>query len=370
MSNYASALEIISDTAAELGLGEVNDAYGSTDANIVQLRGLLKSAGRKLVYERDWTYLLAEYDFTTVPLWTKSTGYTDGLNLDDWIAGLACSAGQQIRNTSVSPARIYRLVGGTSLITAAQGFGPQGTDQSIVDGGCIWAYQNDVPVSDPGLAQNVVANGLYKYTCTGFGASGLIGPQGTTLGGVETDGTAQWKNSGLASQYPLPPGFSNMIDQTGWDRSTRLPLGGPVLPQAWQYLKGRQQGVVFSLLFRTDDDTIQLYPDNNPPGGRNIAFTFISRFWVAPFGSTVPAADAPTINTDVILFDPLLITRRLKRDWLMGKGFDYTAAEDEYQSTLESAMNADGSAPVLSLRGGGGTPLLGIGNIPFTGFGS
>lgn len=362
MSNYASALEIISDTGAELGLGEVSDAYGSTDANIIQLRGLLKSAGRKLVYERDWTYLLGEYDFTTVPLWAKSTSYVSaGANLSAWGQGESYHLGDQVTNAG----NIYRATQTAVSVSSSTGSGPSGQSQSITDGSVTWAYQCS-------STANLVANGLYMYRCTvdGLSSSSSTGPNGSVLNGTELDGTVTWKNIGLASQYPLPPGFSNMIDQTGWDRTNRLPLGGPILPQVWQYLKGRQQGVVFSLLFRTDDDTIQLYPDNNPPGGRNIAFTFITRFWVAPFGSTTPAADAPTLNTDVILFDPLLITRRLKRDWLMGKGFDYTAAEDEYQSTLESAMNADGSSPVLSLRGGRGTPLLGIGNIPFTGFGS
>ena len=72
MALYDTALNIISDAAVELGLGAVSDAYGSTDANVVQLRTLLKSVGRRLNMERDWTQLRQEYTFTT----TTATVYT------------------------------------------------------------------------------------------------------------------------------------------------------------------------------------------------------------------------------------------------------------------------------------------------------
>lgn len=56
---------IVNDAAVEMGLGTVSDVFGSTDANIVQLRTILKSVGRDLSRLRDWAALTKEYTFST-----------------------------------------------------------------------------------------------------------------------------------------------------------------------------------------------------------------------------------------------------------------------------------------------------------------
>lgn len=359
--SYDTAGEIIADAALELGLGVISDPYGSQDVNILQLCGLLKSGGRKLVFERDWTYLVAEYVFVTLPNWQKSTTYGTDASIDAWAPNFGTDPGDLIINFG----NIYRNAAAESSETAASGLGPNTQTQGIVDKTCIWNFQC-------AGTSSVVVRGLYQYTCLStLGISGTAGPTGTVLNATETDGTVVWQNTGLANAYPLPAGFSNMLDQTGWNRTTRLPLGGPVNAQQWQYLKGRQQGIVFNVLFRPDDDTIRIYPDTNPPGLQTIAFEYITRFWVSTVGSQeVTDADVPTKSTDIIFFDPLLMTRRLKLDWLSAKGFDTSAARDDYEDILELVKNADGAAPLLNLRGGGGEPLLSIGNLPITGYGS
>lgn len=80
--------------------------------------------------------------------------------------------------------------------------------------------------------------------------------------------------------YALPADFLRMYDQTGWNRTNRLPLGGPLSPQEWQYLKARLVGVVFTVLFRPMNRTINLYPDNPTPAGYVIAFEYGSAYWV------------------------------------------------------------------------------------------
>jgi hypothetical protein len=61
------------------------------------------------------------------------------------------------------------------------------------------------------------------------------------------------------SVYPLPDDYHNMIDQTWWNRTNRLPLGGPMSAQEWQYLKARLVGVVFTVLFRPMEGAITLH---------------------------------------------------------------------------------------------------------------
>ena len=93
------------------------------------------------------------------------------------------------------------------------------------------------------------------------------------------------------SIYPLPADFLRMYDQSGWNRTNRLPLGGPLSAQEWQYLKARLVGVVFTVLFRPVNRTIQLYPDTSTPGGYVIAFEYGTSYWVqSPTGTNTTAS--------------------------------------------------------------------------------
>lgn len=98
------------------------------------------------------------------------------------------------------------------------------------------------------------------------------------------------------SAYQYPPDFHSMMSQTWWNRTNRLPLGGPLSPQEWQYLKSRLTGVVFTVLFRPFGMLINLYPDTNTPGGYEIAFEYQSLWWTGE-ANAAPAANPYTAIT-------------------------------------------------------------------------
>jgi len=177
------------------------------------------------------------------------------------------------------------------------------------------------------------------------------------------------------SSYDLPSDFHVMMDQSGWNRTNRLPLGGPLSPQEWQYLKARLVGVVFTVLFRPMAGHIYIYPDNPTPGGYEVAFEYMSDGWVEVPG--VPSntfQDYPSASDDIILLDSLLCSRALKLAWLKAHQFDTTSAEQDYRTVLDYSIGHDSFVPMLSLTRSsmlrGNDPLLGQGNIPITGFGS
>lgn len=242
---WHEAGEIVNDAAIEIGLPPWSDPYQDTDPNAIQMRGLLKSAGRELLLMRNWTYLRKEAAILTV--------------------------------------------------------------------------------------------------------------QGQ-------------------SAYPLPSDFRRMIDQSGWNRTNRLPLGGPLSPQEWQFLKARLVGVVFTVLFRPMNQEIVLYPDVNTPGGYDIRYEYESLYWVSTDATpTVLSSDAPATDTDLVWFDPLLITRALKVAFLRAKGLETIAAEQDFATTLNAVMGSDSPGKVLNLHHGFSDPsAVPIGNqsIPITGFGS
>lgn len=65
MALYDTVNQILSDVAVEVGLAAPADPWASIDPNFVQLRALLKSAGRSLVKRCAWLQCQKEYSFAT-----------------------------------------------------------------------------------------------------------------------------------------------------------------------------------------------------------------------------------------------------------------------------------------------------------------
>lgn len=178
------------------------------------------------------------------------------------------------------------------------------------------------------------------------------------------------------STYAIPDDFYEMYDQTGWNRTNRLPLGGPLSAQEWQYLKSRLAGVVFTVLFRPMDGLIYIYPDNPTPGGYSIAYEYKSQGWVkvAIGGGNYVYRDYPSDSADIVQFDPLTMMRGLKLNWLKAHAFDTTMAQVDYDRTLELAKGQDSFNPVLNLTKQsplrGVDQLIGQQSVPITGFGT
>lgn len=180
------------------------------------------------------------------------------------------------------------------------------------------------------------------------------------------------------STYDLPTDFLRMINQTQWNRTSTLPVGGPLSPQEWEYLTARVAGVTFRLLFRPRNRKLEFYNGDDTPGGQTVAFEYLSSYWVqsdsqvvGPGESAVGDKSAPTVADDTILFDVHLMTRALKFAFLRDKGFDASNAEKEYARALAAVMRDDTPAPTLSLNGPSRSePLIGPDNVPITGYGS
>jgi len=152
---------------------------------------------------------------------------------------------------------------------------------------------------------------------------------------------------GDTGSYDLPEDFSYMIDQTGWDQSNRVAIGGPLSAQDWSYLEGRDlvsQSIYAS--FRLVDNKFDLYPQP-PHVGLDIRFEYISRNWVLEDDRTT-YKDMATTTSDVVLYEALLIIKLLKVRFLDAKGFDSSAARHEFEVLFNSRTGKDEGAPILS----------------------
>lgn len=221
-----------------------------------------------------------------------------------------------------------------------------------------------VPVSDPYVVSDPAFAQL-QYLLNSAGQELVIASEWQKLTRRHTIVTAALDTG----DYPLPDDFSRMIDQTGWSPTNRLPLGGPLTPQDWAYITNAnlaQQTIYIS--FRQDQGLIRVLPQPPTPGV-TINFEYISRWWVSNPGGTTPEKESCSDQNDVVLYEPILIKKFLKLRFLQAKGFDTTAASQEFLGMFEGWTGADMAAPVLSMSRSRKYPFLDWRNIPETNFG-
>ena len=169
--------------------------------------------------------------------------------------------------------------------------------------------------------------------------------------------------------YPLPSDFHEMVDQSGWNRSSRMPLAGPATSQEWQYLKSRAPGLLINVVFRLEGGVLDINPGASPPIA-TVAFEYISSNWAASYGQTAPNKSYPSVATDLIWFDSELVMAGLKLYWLLEKNEDAEAANDRFDRALGHAIEKSTGAVTISLDGAlrGVDRLIDDRNLPITGF--
>ena len=173
-----------------------------------------------------------------------------------------------------------------------------------------------------------------------------------------------------SGDYDLPSDFLYMINQTGWERSESVPLSGPLSPQDWQYLLGRDlvsQTIYAS--FRIQQGKFSIFPQP-PPNGLDIHFEYISRNWV--IDSTNPENRLSEIKTgaDTPLYDRTLLSRMLKVKFLDAKGQDSVKAQADLNHTYGLLTSHDKAAGIMSAgRNRRAFPYLSGYSVPDSGYG-
>ena len=174
---------------------------------------------------------------------------------------------------------------------------------------------------------------------------------------------------GDSGDYALPSDYAYMIQQTGWERSNRVPLGGPLSPQEWAYLNGRNLASnTLYVSFRLVEGLFRTFPAN-PVAGLDINFEYMSNAWVRSSTQPYTYTDAVTAGDQTPLIHRTLISRYLKLKFLDSTGFDTTKAQDDFDQMFAFLTGTEKSAPVLNAGGGRSFPYLGFGNVPDTGYG-
>lgn len=156
---------------------------------------------------------------------------------------------------------------------------------------------------------------------------------------------------GDSGSYDLPDDYAYLRDRTGWDLTNSVPIGGPVSAQEWARLEGRN--LVTSTIYATyrlAEGKMDIFPQP-PPIGIDLRFEYVKRDWVQETGGGA-YKDDPTVGTDVILYEPIMIIKFLKAKWLETKGFDASAARLEFENIFEARTGHDEGGATLNIGAG------------------
>lgn len=178
--------------------------------------------------------------------------------------------------------------------------------------------------------------------------------------------TAGFSTVSSQPDYALPTPFNRIVDGSMWNRTQQQPVFGPLNAQQWQEAKARSSDVA-QQYFRIAGDFFYIHP--TPSAIESIAYEYISGWWVDTDGTSSPNADAPDNKDATIFFDADLVVADLKLRFLRAKGFDSTAAQQDFDTHFSRVTGQDGAAPVIDLAGRGGFRYLDGGNLPDTGYG-
>lgn len=174
--------------------------------------------------------------------------------------------------------------------------------------------------------------------------------------------------SGGIDNYAFPTDIQYLIPSTGWSRSYRWQLLGPLEAQEWQVLKSGISPTGPRTRYRIMAGKI--YFDPVPSAAQDIAFEYYSNAWCQS-QANVPQTAFAADNDTFILPDNLLV---LSMKWrvLRAKGLDYTQEKDDFDAALERALSRAGSSRSLPLNAQSprSINLLGNANVPDTGFGA
>lgn len=142
------------------------------------------------------------------------------------------------------------------------------------------------------------------------------------------------------------PGYKFILNETIWNRTTRLPILGSKSPQEWQRAVSMNFTSPYSQ-YRVKGGSVYFFPI--PTAGHTCAFEYSTRNWVnKAAGGTASLWSA---DGDTCVFDDDIMMKGTLWRWKAEKGLDYAEDFAMYEALVTEAINRDGSKPVLSSHG-------------------
>lgn len=139
--------------------------------------------------------------------------------------------------------------------------------------------------------------------------------------------------------------FDHFIANSGFNRTTRRPINGPLTAAQWQAVQANPQLNSVYLMYNERQGAFNLSPA--PPAGQTIAYAYVSINW-AKSSLGVPQASF-LADTDTSFLDESLISDSLCWRFLRAKGLSYAEEMQTYERNLDQQQARDGGSTMLSI---------------------
>lgn len=170
------------------------------------------------------------------------------------------------------------------------------------------------------------------------------------------------------TKYAMPSDFDRPADRTQWDKSKHWEMLGPETPQQWQWLKSGYISTGPRLRWRPMGNYFQIWPLITT--AEYLGYEYVSKNWVIATGGVGPTKQAFSADTDTCAFPDDLMILALKLKYFEVKGFDTAALYRDYTMQLDIAKANDTGSPILSMAPNLSDVLIGIENLPDSGYGT
>lgn len=169
-------------------------------------------------------------------------------------------------------------------------------------------------------------------------------------------------------KYTLPTDYDRKVDRTDWDKSKHWQALGPKTAQEWQWLKSGYISTGPRLRFRILGNYFQVWPP--PASNEYMGFEYQSKNWCLAANASAVSKKAFTVDTDTTVFPDALMSALIRLKYFEAKGFDTDPLLKAYRTQLDIAKANDAGSATLNMFPRPGEVLIGMDNIPDSGYGS
>lgn len=151
------------------------------------------------------------------------------------------------------------------------------------------------------------------------------------------------------SIYTIAPnGFDRIIDETIYDRTQKIPIYGPIGPQAWQQAKAF---VPIGPIYRYRIRGAHLLFNPTAAAGHTCAFEYVSKNIILDT-VTGDFKSQFTADTDEFILNSRLLTEGIRWKWKCEKGLPYAQEKDLWETSVNNEAGRSGSKPKVYMDGG------------------
>lgn len=136
-----------------------------------------------------------------------------------------------------------------------------------------------------------------------------------------------------------------IVNDTIWDRTSQVPILGPLSSQRWQAQKSSSLSGPYSE-YRIRGNTLRFDPA--PTAGHTCYFDYVSKCWCTD-ATGVTFRTNVAADTDLMILDDEVALAGLEWRWLRKKGLSYAEEFATYEGLVSDLINRDGTKAKLRM---------------------